>query len=92
MADNQTFKGEFTEQELLAQNVKNAQQALKVMQDLDKIKTPLEVTIYMAGNKSTYRNDAFRKMISDMDVETKNQLQNFIKNKNLKVMDKLFKR
>ena len=40
MADKKTvFKGEFSEQELLAQNVKNAQEALLVMADLDKIKT-----------------------------------------------------
>jgi len=88
----QIAAGEWTEQELLAANVKNAQKALRVMEDLDKIKTPLEVTMYMAGNKSTYRNDEFRRMISDMDMETKKELKQFIKNKNVKVMDKIFKR
>jgi len=88
----QIAAGEWTEQELLAANVKNAQQALRVMEDLDKIKTPLEVTMYMAGNKSTYRNDEFRRMITDMDMETKKELKQFIKNKNVKVMDKIFKR
>jgi len=80
MADEKTvFKGEFSEQELLAQNVRNANVALGVMKDLDKIKTPLEVTIYMAGNKSTYRNSAYRVMVTQMDNETKESLQKFIK-------------
>ena len=56
-------ESEWTEQELIAANVRNANKALKVMEDLDKIKTPIEATLYMAGNKSTYRNDEFRKMI-----------------------------
>lgn len=88
---NKINAGEWTEQELIAANVKNAQKALKVMEDLDKIKTPLEATLYMAGNKSTYRNDEFRKMISEMDLETKSQLKLFIKDKNVNLMDKLFK-
>jgi hypothetical protein len=79
MAERTTMQGEFSEQELLAQNVKNAIQARKVMSDLDKIQTPLECTIYMAGNKSTYRNDAYRKWLSKMDTDTKKELDKFIK-------------
>jgi len=79
MADENVFKGEFTEQELLAQNVRNAQTALNVMKDLDKIKTPLECSIYMAGNKSTYRNQAYRIMVTQMDNETKESLKKFLK-------------
>lgn len=87
MADNKTFQGEFTEQELMAANVKNAEQALRVMADLDKIKTPLEVTMYMAGNRSTYRNDAYRKMVSDMDIKTKEELKKFLKENKTKTLD-----
>lgn len=83
---------EMTEQELIAANVRNAKQALRVMEDLDKIKIPLESTIYMAGNRSTYRNHEYRKMLSEMDIKTKEELQKFIKDKNVKVMDKIFKR
>jgi len=80
MADEKTvFKGEFSEQELLAQNVRNAKEALGVMAELDKVKTPLECTIYMAGNKSTYRNKAYRIMVTKMDEDTKEGLQKFIK-------------
>ena len=78
MADN-VMQGEFSEQELLAQNVKNAKQALRVMEDLDKIKTPLECSMYMAGNKSTYRNQAYRLMVTEMDTKTKKGLEQFIK-------------
>jgi len=83
---------EFTEQELMASNLKNAKQALQTMEDLDKIKVPLECTMYMAGNRSTYRNQEYRKMVSDMDIKTKDELKKFIKDKNVTVMDKLFKR
>jgi len=78
MADTHA-QGEFSAQELMSQNLKNAKQALMVMTDLDKIKTPLETTMYMAGNKSTYRNQAYREMIVEMDMKTKEGLNQFIK-------------
>lgn len=77
MAD--VTQGQWTEQELMAANVKNAEQALSVMKQLDKIKTPLEVTMYMAGNKSMYRNDAFRVWVGKMDLEQRSELEKFIR-------------
>lgn len=86
MADKnaQRANAEFSAQELMDQNLKNAIQALQVMKDLDKIKTPIEATLYMAGNKSTYRNEAYRQWLTKMDTETKNELSKFIKKHNEK--------
>jgi formylmethanofuran:tetrahydromethanopterin formyltransferase len=84
--------GTFTEAELLDQNLKNAKQALQVMEDLDKISTPLEVSIYMAGQRSTYRNNAYRTMVANMDKDTKKELSQFIKTNDPKLMERLFGR
>lgn len=70
--------GKFEEENLKANQVIVAEKQLHVMEELDKIKTPIECTIYQE-KRWTYRNDAYRKFVSEMDKRGKEELMKFIK-------------
>jgi len=71
-------EGEFQQQKLTANQVKEAQRDFDVMEDLDKIKIPIEAKVY--GKKQwNYRNEAFREMLSKMDKQMKEGLLKIIK-------------
>lgn len=52
----------------------------KVMMQLDAIDYPLETVLY-GQNKWTYRNDAYRKWLTKMDIEAKERFDKMIKEK-----------
>jgi hypothetical protein len=49
-----------------------------VISQLDKIDYPLEAVLY-GVNKWTYRNDAYRKWLTKMDIEAKERFDKMIK-------------
>lgn len=77
---------------LIQENLKTANSQLEVMEFLDKAKLPIEATVYLVEGKFTYRNDGYRKMVSEMDLKGKDQLKQFVKSHDVKLMDKLFGR
>jgi hypothetical protein len=72
-------EGPFQNQTLTAAQVAEMERDLQVMEDLDKIHYPMEVTLYGAGNRWFYRNDAWRQHMSNMDIVQKEQTRELIK-------------
>lgn len=71
---------EATEEKLTPNTIKVLKENLKCMNDLDKIKLPLEVRIFSGEQQWTYRNDAYREMVNKMDLKQKHELETLIKN------------
>ena len=71
-------EGEFKEEKLTPAQLEELQRDRNTMEDLDKIKLPLEVSIYSNNRRWTYRNDAYRDMVNKMDIKAKEELEKLI--------------
>ena len=57
----------FTPEELEAENQRLVKEKLKIIEDLNKIKYPLSVTVFAQNQTWTIRNLAFWKAMADRD-------------------------
>lgn len=70
---------EFQNEELQAKSLDKAERELKACENLDKIKEPIDATIYIDDQKLRYRNQALANLIVDSQVKRKKFLTEWIK-------------
>lgn len=73
--------GKFTEEELKAQHEKIAQEKRSIMQDLNKIKYPLNVTVFTHGQSWSFRNKAFWDAMQKRDDEVLEFMETYLNEK-----------
>jgi len=76
-------KEDFEPDNLTSITQEQAKKDLQCMEDLDKIKTPIEAKMY-STTVWTYRNKSYREFVNKMDQKAKEELFKLV-NKKLKI-------
>ena len=70
--------GPFTEEELKAEKERIAQEKIKIISDLNKIKYPINATVFTHGQSWTVRNEAFWKAMQQKDEDLLKFMHNYL--------------
>lgn len=71
--------GEFREEDLKAIKRKEVEENKRIIQDLNKIKYPLQVTVFKGSRPWTIRNIAFWEAIRDKDEKVLEFMEKYLK-------------
>lgn len=71
--------GEFKEEQLKSVREKEIKENLKLIEDLNKIKVPLSVTVFKGGSSWSIRNIAFWQAMKDRDEQVIKFMYDYLK-------------